>query len=346
MKLAKSLGKKTRELGNEIAKNLLRHDNLFRDIKVMGPGFMNFYLKKEALYQEIFNLILNKEFKNIKQDIKSKPIKLCIAMEKLSDIFSLENFRAFMNMYYLGNIYKYIGHKPFIIIVVKERDDSIKTSYFLSNFKDIDITTDKKTLEDSIIFCSAENQWLFNKEEKDHRIITEVVGVYKNGDRINNVNVEGLIDKIGLNRLKYTLCTKPTKGEMIVETTENELEYLQYPYSRISSIIDIFRQEGLDINMVDECDFDILDDELEKEMVIKLSEFKDEVKATLDFNEPYRLIRYAQELCNTFYNLDRSTLFRKLQRRKLISLLKLLSYVKIVIEEIHVILEVPIYEKM
>lgn len=344
MKISKKLNMKPYELGNQIRENILKKYDFFRDIKIEGPGFINFYIKEEYLIKEMLESIEKGDFKRF--DNISKNIKLCIALDNINEILQLSEFRSFMNMYYLGNIYDLAGHNVSKIIVVNNDIKTMDTSYFLSNFKNFEITKDEKKLEDSIVFCSSRNQWLFKNIKEKERYVVDKVKVFKN--RIENIDLSTteLIDEIGFDRFKYTICTKPLNSEVDIEISKDELKIIQYPYSRISSVKNILEKEGLYINNIEELKEINLDNDLEKDIIKKLTEFKAAVETSINSNDPYKFIKYTNDLCESFYNLNRVTLFRKVEDVKLVSLLKLLESVKIVLGEILKLLELPILEKM
>jgi arginyl-tRNA synthetase len=347
--IAMALSSKTNmspiKLGNEIKNKILSKYDFFKEIKIEGPGFINFYLEEEYLYNTILETVESGEFKEFEQSNK-KTIKICVVLDKLSSIIGLENFRAFMNMYYLGNIYSFTGYDVEKLIVVNYIDKDMYTSYFLSNFKNIEITDDYNRLEGSIVFCSPENQWLFHDNLEAERFVVERVKVYKNKHEIKNMTLNSLMEKIGLNRLKYTFCTRSLNSEVELEITRDDLKYVQYPYSRISSLMNILKKEGINIKNVEDYNKAFSYNDLEKELIKKLPEFKDALVASMELGQPYRLIRYGDELCEVFYKVNNSTLFRQLHTEKLVILLKALNCVKTVIKEVLMLLEVPMYEKM
>lgn len=343
MKLAGKLNITAHELGGQIKDKLSLKYDFLDDIKIMGPGFINFYIKEENLIKDSLNTIKSGEFKKI--DLNKKNIKLVMILDNLKNIFTLENFRVFMSMYYLGNLYNFSGVGARKIILVKDYEDHLDVSYLLSNFKGIEITRDKNEMHDSINFCHTLNQGLFNEFGKKPLVI-EGVKVLKNGFEVHDITFADILEELGFDRVKYTLCNKAINSEGVIEFTKNDLRNIMYPYSRISSIINLFKNEGLDMDDIESFSVESLDGPLEQEMKKKILEFEEAVIGAINQNQPYKFIKYANELCELFYKINASTLYRQLGREKLIALLKLLSSVKIVFKEILAILEIPAYEKM
>lgn len=343
MKLARRANMNSKELGDKIKNEIINKHDSIKDIRVMGPGFLNFYLKEENLIKENLKSVENGDFKIL--ELGKKNVKVSIVLNKLSDILKLQNFRAFMNMYYLGKIYSFAGFEVRKLVFVKDYDNDLNIRYFLSNFKDIEIVLNEKELKDSITFCSTLDQSIF-KGIDYKRFIIEGVNVYKNDLDIHEPDLSELFEKIGFHRTKYTFCSKAITGEMNIELTKDKLRYIQYPYSRITSIINIFKDEGIDINKIEDFKEELLTSELELEMLKKISGFKDAILESINQNQPYKLIKYTNELCKIFYKINASTLYRKLSTERLVVLLKLLNSFRIVLKEILDILELPVYEKM
>ncbi|WP_330390378.1 DALR anticodon-binding domain-containing protein [Paramaledivibacter caminithermalis] len=343
MKLAGRVKMSPEKLANKIKDRIINKYDFIKDINVMGAGFINFYLKEEAFIKEHLKSIENGDFKKLKP--KNKNVKVAIVLNKLRDILNLQSFRGFINMYYLAKIYDFAGYKTRKLVLVKDNDINLNIKYFLSNFKNIEIILDKEELRDSIIFCSTLDQGKL-KGLDNKRFTIEEVNILKNGHKINKTTFSELLDIIGIDRIKYTLSSKAINKKITIELTNDDLRYIQYPYSRITSVINIFKDEGIDIDSIEDFNEKLLTDVLEKEMINKIMEFKDIITETIDKDQPYRFIKYSKELCDIFYKINASTLFRQLSNEKLIALLKLLNSVKIVLEEILNTLELPVYEKM
>lgn len=343
MKLAKRVNMKGYELGDNIKNRLLPKYSFIKNIEVMGPGFINFYLKEENMIKENLISVENGDFKrfnNIKKDIK-----LIMVTDRIRDIWDIQNFRAFMNMYYLGNIYNFIGYKARKILMVKDYDSDINTRYLLSNFKDVEISLNERELSEGITFSASPYQGVFRGIDKDRSII-EGVRILKNGFVIDKITLTDLIEEIGFHRIKYTLCNKSIANEINMELTTDYLRYIQYPYNRISSVISTLKKEGIDIGNIENIKKELLDNPLEEKIIKKMTGFKDALIDSINQNQPYRLIKYANELCQIFYEINSTILFRQLNREKLMALLKLLDSFKIILKEILGILELPLYEKM
>ncbi len=337
---------KPQELGLSIKDKLISQCDFIQDIQILGPGFINIFIKEESFIKESLKSIENGDFKEIELDKKS--LKTIMILDNLSNIFELQNLRAFMNMYYLGNIYSYAGCEVRKIVLVKNHEGDENTEDFLSSFKDVEITTDPKTLQDGIVFCHKSNQGLFKEIGYIgyKRIVVEGAAIYKNGFETYDITPKELFEQIGLDRVKYTLANKSITKEAVIELTKHDLRYIQYPYSRISSVTEILKNEGIDIDNIEDFREDYLTNPIQQQMLKKILGFKDVIIDSVNQNQPYRFIRYANELCEIFYKINEGTLFRQLKPEKLIPLLKLLNCVKIVMEEILTILELPIYEKM
>ncbi|WP_432409588.1 DALR anticodon-binding domain-containing protein [Wukongibacter sp. M2B1] len=343
MKLSSKANMKPQELGIRIKDKLVSLYDFIEDIQIVGPGFVNFFIKEESFIKESLQAIENGEFKKI--ELERKNVNIIMLLDDLNNILKLQNLRAFINMYYLGNIYSFAGCESKRIVLVKNYEDSQNIVNFLPDLKKVEITKNPRVLQEGIVFCHKSNQGLF--EERDQvRLVIEDATLQKNGFEVYNVTPNGLCEEIGFERIKYTLANKSIAKEAIIELTKNDLRYIQYPYSRISSIINILKNEGIDIDNIEDFKEDYLKNPMEQQILKKILGFKDAVNDSINQNQPYRFIKYANELCAIFYKINERTLFRQLQPEKLIALLKLLNCVKIAMKEILTILDLPIYEKM
>ncbi|WIF96163.1 DALR anticodon-binding domain-containing protein [Caminicella sporogenes] len=338
MKLAKELNMKPYEIGNLIKEKIQKKYNIFENIKLEGPGFINFYIKEFYFTDKILKSVEKGDFKRF--SIKNENVKLALILSDINEILELSEFRAFMNMYYLGNIYNLAGYKVSKTIVVYN-DEINNLDNFLSNFKGVKVTKNFDELNDSIIFSSYKNQFLLKQYGiKDKRYIVNKVNVYKNKIERNDIDTVQLIDILGFDRLKYSLCTNTFTSEVYIEITRDDLRFITYPYSRISSVINILEKEGILLGNIEDVKEIILENNLEKEILTKLTQFKDIVKSSIAYNDFFKIIKYANDLCENFYKLNSITLYRKLGRQKLMSRLRLLNSVKIILEEIYKLLEV------
>ncbi len=342
MKLAGKANINPLKLANEIKNRLIDRYDFIEDIRVMGSGFINFYIKKESLMKEHLKMIEDRDFKEL--EIDRKNIKISIILERSRDILTLQGFRFFMNMYYLGNIYSFAGYKVRRIVLIKDYDDDLSIKYLMSNFKDVEVTLDEEELRDSITFCSSLAQGLFTNID-GRRFIVEGVSIYRNGIEVYNPTLIDVINGLGIDRIKYTLANEVLTNEAVIELTRDDLRYIQYPYSRIDSIIKLLKKEGIDVESIEEFNEKLMN-VLEKELLKKMADFKTVIMDSINQNQPYRLIKYVNELSEIFYRINSSTLFRQLSHEKLRTLLKLLSNLKILIKEILTILDVPVYERM
>ncbi len=344
MKFSKKLNIPPKELGEIISKGLLNSCDFIDKINIMGPGFINIYIKKDHLIKNTVENI-EKDLSYRPSSNKNKAIKVCIVLDELVEIFRPRDFRAFMNMYYLGNLYELKGYKAEKTIVMKKSKNDIKALYLLANFKHIQKSCRDEELKDSIVFCSPENQWLF-KDNENKRLIVNDVKIYGNNIEMNNIDLVELIETIGLDRLMFTMMKSSINSEVHIEMTRNDLEEIQYPYSRISTIIKIFEEEGLSLEDIEVFKWELLQGPLFKDLILKLTQYQETIESCISLNDPHKLIKYGEELNDSFNQLDTNILYRNLERDRLIVLLKLYSAVKLVMKEILTILEVPIYERM
>ncbi len=92
------------------------------------------------------------------------------------------------------------------------------------------------------------------------------------------------------------------------ESTENPVYYVQYAHARVSSILRVAQEQGLDIPGFDDIEIDLLSLPQELTLIKQLLKFSEVVEGSALSLEPHRITIYLNELAGSFhgyYNKNR-----------------------------------------
>ncbi|MEB3330219.1 MAG: arginine--tRNA ligase [Candidatus Sericytochromatia bacterium] len=166
---------------------------------------------------------------------------------------------------------------------------------------------------------SASVQALGGKPDTLECIIGQMVNLFRDGEPVrmskrsgDMVTLQEVIDEVGADAARYFLLMRSTDttldfdlGLAVRETADNPVFYVQYAHARICSILRMAAQEHGEASVTPAAlaaaDLSRLVAPDERQLMLKLASFPDEVAAAALAREPYRLPRYAQELATAFH---------------------------------------------
>ena len=145
-------------------------------------------------------------------------------------------------------------------------------------------------------------------------LIGQLVKILENGEELKLskragtiVSLRELIDKIGVDPLRYTLNRYPVDTpltldvvEMTSKSNDNPVYYVQYAHARMSSILRNAADLGVAID-VDAFDPAELDAEQEGDLLRALAEFPRVVARSAELCEPHRVARYLEATAAAFH---------------------------------------------
>ena len=132
----------------------------------------------------------------------------------------------------------------------------------------------------------------------------------------------------------------------VKEDSENPVYYVQYAHARICSIIRLLQDEGVKVKPFAEISPELLKKNEEIELLKKLSELPEEIKAAAISREPARITRYVIDLASSFHTFYNSCRVKAEDEKLMDARLKLVDSVRIVIEGILKMLKIEAPEKM
>jgi arginyl-tRNA synthetase len=164
---------------------------------------------------------------------------------------------------------------------------------------------------------TAAVQALGGKPDTLRCIIGQMVNLFRDGEPVRMskrsgemVTLQDVIDEVGADAARYFLIMRSTDSTLDFdlalakrETADNPVFYVQYAHARICSILRLAAEQGIATDagaLANEAVRNLLEPD-ERNLLMKLAAYPDEIAAAALAMEPYRLARYAQELATTFH---------------------------------------------
>ncbi len=132
----------------------------------------------------------------------------------------------------------------------------------------------------------------------------------------------------------------------VKQDSENPVYYVQYAHARICSIIRLLSEEGISVKKYSEISAEVLKTEEELELIKKLSELPEEIRAAAESREPAKITRYVIDLASAFHTFYNSCRVKAEDEKLMDARLKLCDSVRIVIEGVLNMLKIEAPEKM
>jgi arginyl-tRNA synthetase len=146
-------------------------------------------------------------------------------------------------------------------------------------------------------------------------ILTQLVALFRAGEparmskrRGDIISMDELLDEVGTDAARYTLLTRSndTPLEFDIElvkrqTLDNPVYYVQYAHARIASVIGYARSQGIEPAPFDRIAPEELSHQTELDLLRKLADYPEQVRAAADLRAPYRMTRFAEELAADFH---------------------------------------------
>jgi arginyl-tRNA synthetase len=108
--IAKELKKKPSEIASEIAK-FIQKEKIFEKVEVKEPGFINFFLSLDFLFEELREILKKKENYGKSKIGKGKTVIIDYSSPNIAKPFGIGHLRSTIIGQALYNIYKFLGYK-------------------------------------------------------------------------------------------------------------------------------------------------------------------------------------------------------------------------------------------
>ena len=126
------------------------------------------------------------------------------------------------------------------------------------------------------------------------------------------VTFDELLDEVGVDAARYHFLRVSMDQslnfdleEVVRQSQENPVYYVQYAHARISSIVKHAREQGVTIAPLENVALEELQHESELDLLRKLGELPEAVEVGARRREPHRMTRYAEELASLFHSFYR-----------------------------------------
>ena len=123
--------------------------------------------------------------------------------------------------------------------------------------------------------------------------------------KANYITLDELMDEVGSDVVRYFFNMRSITSHLNFDldiakkqSDENPVFYLQYAHARISSILRMTKEEGLNLSL-ENLQLLVMDEE--QNLLKKLYEFSDEVLYSAEYFEPQKICTYLEELAALFH---------------------------------------------
>ena len=177
-------------------------------------------------------------------------------------------------------------------------------------------------------------------------VLMQLVRLFKGGDIIRMskrsgecITLDDLMSDVGIDAARYFFVMRSSDSHLDFDmdlaksqSTENPVYYIQYAHARISSILRQLEDRGETVPLAGECDFGLLQEKAEIDLMRKLADFPIEISEAAVNLEPHRIARYAHELAGLFHSFYNSHRVmgedRELQKARLVLVKSVQTVVK------------------
>ncbi len=145
-------------------------------------------------------------------------------------------------------------------------------------------------------------------------LIGQLVKMYKGGEEVrlskragDLITLEDVVEDVGVDAARYTLCRYPADSpltldldQMVAQTNDNPVFYVQYAHARIASVLRNASELGLAADLTG-FDPGVLEHGRENDLLGALGEFPRVVAAAAELREPHRVSRYLEDLAAVYH---------------------------------------------
>lgn len=123
------------------------------------------------------------------------------------------------------------------------------------------------------------------------------------------VSLDDLLDETGVDAARFFFNMKLSGSHLdfdldlaVRQSNENPVFYVQYAHARICSMLRILEDEGIDVDIKECPNLNVLIKEEEKELMRRLAAYPQEILISVKTLEPGRLTRYVMEVAGAFHS--------------------------------------------
>ncbi len=167
------------------------------------------------------------------------------------------------------------------------------------------------------------------------------------------ITLTDLLDDVSIDAARFIFNMRMAGSHLdfdldlaVKQDSENPVYYVQYAHARICSIIRLLAEEGIAVKNFDEICPEVLVKDEELELLKKLSELPEEIRAAAESREPAKITRYVIDLASAFHTFYNSCRVKAEDEKLMAARLKVCDSVRIVIEGVLKMLKIEAPEKM
>jgi len=188
-------------------------------------------------------------------------------------------------------------------------------------------------------------------------IIGQLVTLYRGKEPVRMskrtgemITFKEVLDEIGCDAARFFLLMTGADTHMDFDlelakkkSLENPVYYIQYACARISNII---KNCCVPVPDTVDADLSLLKEEAEKELILKLIEYPNEVKAAGQAMQPHHIVRYARQVAALFHSYYHKCRVISEDKETMKARLALISSTRIVLSNVLKLLKVSAPERM
>ena len=167
------------------------------------------------------------------------------------------------------------------------------------------------------------------------------------------ITLTDLLDDVSIDAARFLFNMRMAGSHLdfdldlaVKQDSENPVYYVQYAHARICSIIRLLAEEGIAVKKFEEICPEVLVKEEELELLKKLSELPEEIRAAAESREPAKITRYVIDLASASHTFYNSCRVKADDASLMDARLKVCDSVRIVIEGVLKMLKIEAPEKM
>ncbi|TCW42640.1 arginyl-tRNA synthetase [Thermohydrogenium kirishiense] len=179
----------------------------------------------------------------------------------------------------------------------------------------------------------------------------EVVKMSKRTGKM--VTLRDLIDEVGKDAARFFFNMRSADSAVdfdmdlaVEQSNENPVFYVQYAHARICSIIRQLKDDGINIEELNDVDLRLLNEEAEIDLIKKLAYLPEEVTIAAKTMAPHRITRYILDVASLFHTFYNSCRVRGVDEELMKARIVLIDSTRIVIKNVLDMLKITAPEKM